>query len=87
MWQEEKKSNQPASTPAPDKKTPNKTVEPEMPDRNDPDAKRTGPGTGAGRGNDLPSSSKTQRDTRSAEGQKPARSQDIDSVQSENPDA
>ena len=43
----------------------------ESKDKPKADSKRTGPGSGAGRGNDLPSETETKRDTREAEG--PAR--------------
>jgi hypothetical protein len=35
------------------------------------DASRTGPGSGAGRGNDLPSGADTKKDARTAEGDTP----------------
>jgi hypothetical protein len=41
----------------------------EKPGKADEGAPRTGPGSGAGRGNDLPSESETQRDTRRVESQ------------------
>lgn len=41
-----------------------KPARPEAPE----DTRRSGPGTGAGRGNDLPSESETKKDTRTAEG-------------------
>jgi hypothetical protein len=51
--------------------------DPRKPDqKHDNEKQRTGPGSGAGRGNDLPSETDPQRDVRTAEGEDPGKSAD-----------